>query len=187
MTPAGPSSWGLWFANRFGSKTAVELVGAGSSVGKALMFTGRPCIINGRTLIDTLLLAVRKDAVVGGIESDPRFAMRMLAGISRRLHGLVCDVEADALHSGVQRVIGYLLRGVAQGVDNRRTMTDSLEVSKATVASRLTLTCRYLLARAAGAGFGWPAAHRQARRANSRPRPRPAGRLLRPSRRLIGA
>lgn len=126
-----------------GQEKVIELVGPGSSFGEALMFTGRPYIINGQSLTDTLLLTVKKDAVVGEIERDPRFAMRMLAGISRRLHGLVRDVEAYALHSGVQRVIGYLLRDVAEGGDNSQAMTVSLEVSKATVASRLSLTPEY--------------------------------------------
>ncbi len=126
-----------------GQEKVIELVGPGSSFGEALMFTGRPYIINGQSLTDTLLLTVKKEAVVGEIERDPRFAMRMLAGISRRLHGLVRDVEAYALHSGVQRVIGYLLRDVAEGGDNSQTMTVSLEVSKATVASRLSLTPEY--------------------------------------------
>lgn len=126
-----------------GQEKVIELVGPGSSFGEALMFTGRPYIINGQSLTDTLLLTVTKEAVVGEIERDPRFAMRMLAGISRRLHGLVRDVEAYALHSGVQRVIGYLLRDVAEGTDNSQTMTVSLEVSKATVASRLSLTPEY--------------------------------------------
>ena len=86
---------------------------------------------------------MKKGAAVGEIERDPRFAKRMLAGISRRLHGLVRDVDAYALHRGVQRVIGYLLRDVAEGGDNHQTMTVSLEMSKATVASRLSLTPEY--------------------------------------------
>ncbi len=68
----------------------------------------------------------------------------MLAGISRRLHGLVQDVEAYALRSGVQRVIGYLLRN--QAVDDSgggEAFTVSLPVSKATLASRLSLTPEY--------------------------------------------
>lgn len=72
----------------------IELVGPGSSFGETLMFTGRPCLINGQTPIGTLLPTVKKDALVDEIERDPRFAMRMLAGVSRRLHGLVRDVEA---------------------------------------------------------------------------------------------
>jgi CRP/FNR family transcriptional regulator, dissimilatory nitrate respiration regulator len=78
------------------------------------------------------------------IGHDPRFALRMLAGISRRLHGLVHDVEAYALHSGLQRVIGYLLRDQdgADGAANAG-VTISLPVSKATIASRLSLTPEY--------------------------------------------
>jgi CRP-like cAMP-binding protein len=126
-----------------GQEKVIELVGPGNSFGEALMFTGQPYIINGQSLTDTLLLTVKKHAVVGEIERDPRFAMRMLAGISRRLHGLVRDVEAYALHSGVQRVIGYLLRDIEGGSSGNEPITVSLEVSKATVASRLSLTPEY--------------------------------------------
>ena len=78
------------------------------------------------------------------IERDPRFSLRMLAGISRRLHGLVRDIESDALHSGIQRVIGYLLRErQTSNSTAQETFTVSLPVSKATLASRLSLTPEY--------------------------------------------
>lgn len=131
-----------------GQEKVIELVGPGNSFGEALMFTGRPYIVSAQALADTLLLTVGKRAVLDEIETDPRFAMRMLAGISRRLHGLVRDVQAYALHSGMQRVIGYLLRDQAvdaleQQVANGTTVTVSLPVSKATIASRLSLTPEY--------------------------------------------
>lgn len=127
-----------------GQEKVIELIGPGNSFAEALMFTGKPYIINAQALTDTLLLTVKKEAVVGEIERDPRFAMRMLAGISRRLHGLVHDVEAYALHSGVQRVIGYLLRDqVAEDCVSGEVVTVSLPVSKATIASRLSLTPEY--------------------------------------------
>ncbi len=127
-----------------GQEKVIELVGPGNSFAEALMFTGKPYIINAQALTDTLLLTVSKAAVVGEIERDPRFAMRMLAGISRRLHGLVHDVEAYALHSGMQRVIGYLLRDqVAEDCVSGEVITVSLPVSKATIASRLSLTPEY--------------------------------------------
>ena len=70
--------------------------------------------------------------------------MRMLAGMSRRLHGLVRDVQAYALDSGVQRIIGYLLRGQADGDGPLEApITVTLPVSKATVASRLSITPEY--------------------------------------------
>jgi CRP-like cAMP-binding protein len=127
-----------------GQEKVIELVGPGHSFAEALMFTGRPYIINAQALTDTLLLSVGKQAVVAGIARDPRFAMCMLAGISRRLHGLVHDVEAYALHSGVQRVIGYLLRDQqAEDCVSGEVLTVSLPVSKATLASRLSLTPEY--------------------------------------------
>jgi CRP-like cAMP-binding protein len=70
--------------------------------------------------------------------------MHMLAGISRRLHGLLRDVEGYALHSGMQRLIGYLLRDFDDEITNDMgTITVSLPVSKATIASRLSLTPEY--------------------------------------------
>jgi CRP-like cAMP-binding protein len=70
--------------------------------------------------------------------------MKMLAGISRRLHGLVHDIESGALHSGLQRVIGYLLREhEVQNCTSGEVITVSLPVTKATIASRLSLTPEY--------------------------------------------
>ncbi len=141
-----------------GQEKVIELIGPGSSFAEALMFTDRPYIVNAQALADSLVLSVGKAAVVAEIERDPRFAMRMLAGISRRLHGLVRDVQAYSLHNGMQRVIGYLLRdlpesaiGIAGGArmpcepDAEPTgeVTVSLPVSKATIASRLSLTPEY--------------------------------------------
>ncbi|WP_088280814.1 Crp/Fnr family transcriptional regulator [Ideonella sp. A 288] len=127
-----------------GQEKVIELVGPGNSFAEALMFTGRPYIVNAQALTDSLLLSVRKQAVLDEIEREPKFALRMLAGISRRLHGLVHDVEAYALHSGMQRVIGYLLREQEMEDGSAvESVTVSLPVSKATVASRLSLTPEY--------------------------------------------
>ncbi|MEO8309871.1 MAG: Crp/Fnr family transcriptional regulator [Caldimonas sp.] len=124
-----------------GQEKVIELVGPGNSFAEAFMFIGKPYMINAQALTDTLLLSVGKKAVLEEIALDPRFALRMLAGISRRLHGLVHDVQGYALHSGLQRVIGYLLRD--QGENDSASITVSLPVSKGTIASRLSLTPEY--------------------------------------------
>ncbi|MBZ4210511.1 MAG: Crp/Fnr family transcriptional regulator [Comamonadaceae bacterium] len=127
-----------------GQEKVIELVAPGHSFAEALMFTGKPYILNAESLASTLLLTVSKQSVFDEIERDPRFSMRMLAGISRRLHGLVRDIESGALHSGMQRVIGYLLSERQAGAgDAPQTFTVSLPVSKATLASRLSLTPEY--------------------------------------------
>jgi len=123
-----------------GNEKVIELIGPGGSFAEALMFLGKPCLVNAQALADTTLLSVPRQAVVDELEADPKFAMRMVAGLSRRLHGLVGDVQAYALQSGIQRVIGYLLRGAG---DDERELTVSLPVSKATLASRLSLTPEY--------------------------------------------
>ncbi|HOW49940.1 MAG TPA: Crp/Fnr family transcriptional regulator [Rubrivivax sp.] len=126
-----------------GQEKVIELAGPGTSFAEAIMFIDKPHFINAQTLTDTLLLSVGKRAVLDEIALDPRFALRMLAGISRRLHGLVRDVQAYSLHNGMQRVIGYLLRDIEDQPINGDELTVSLPVSKATVASRLSLTPEY--------------------------------------------
>ena len=102
-------------------------------------------VLNAQTLTETLLLTVEKNAVLREIEADSRFALRMLAGISRRLHGLIKDVQGYALYSGVQRVISYLLGDLTNSESGSvpQSITVSLPVSKSTIASRLSLTPEY--------------------------------------------
>jgi CRP-like cAMP-binding protein len=134
----------LYVVSPAGAEKVIEIIGPGQSFAEALMFTGRPYILNAQALADSLVLSIGKATVVGEIEREPRFAMRMLAGISRRMHGLIHDVESYALHSGIQRVIGYLLRDqVAEDCVSGEVLTVSLPVSKATIASRLSLTPEY--------------------------------------------
>ncbi len=130
-----------------GQEKIIEIVGPGNSFAEALMFTDKPYFINAQALTETLLLSVSKQSVMREIEHDPRFCMRMLAGLSRRLHGLVNDVQAYALHSGVERVIGYLMRdlpdGSKGGSEEELAQRVTLPVSKAAIASRLSMTPEY--------------------------------------------
>ncbi len=134
----------LFVSNPVGQEKIIELIGPGESFAEAFMFLDKPYILNVQALSDTLLLDVGKQAVCTEIERDPRFSMHMLAGISRRLHGLVRDVESYALQSGMQRLIGYLLSD--ESVNSEASGEDrvvSLPVSKASLASRLSLTPEY--------------------------------------------
>lgn len=148
----------LYALSPAGQEKVIELAGPGISFAEALMFTERPYIVSAQALTDSLVLSVGKAAVVREIESEPRFAMRMLAGISRRLHGLVHDVQAYTLHSGTQRVIGYLLNALPEEAPahcceaaeaaaavkaDASPRSISLPVSKATIASRLSITPEY--------------------------------------------
>ena len=162
----------LFVLSPSGQEKVVELIAPGQSFAEAIMFTDRPYILSAQSLADTLLLTVSKQAVLAEIERDHRFALRMLAGVSRRLHGLVHDVEAYALHSGLQRVIGYLLRDQAiEDCEAGEVRTVSLPVSKATIASRLSLTPEYFSRVLHELEVGRPDRDRPARH----PHPRRAG------------
>ncbi len=129
----------LSFVTPAGQEKVVEIIGPGNSFGEALMFMERPYIVMAQALADTMLLHVSKEAVFDELEREPAFAKKMLAGLSRRLHSLISDVESYSLQSGTQRVIGFLLRqDDAQADEGPAKLT--LPVAKAVVASRLNLT-----------------------------------------------
>lgn len=126
----------LMFVSAAGDEKVVRLIGPGDSFGEALMFMGRDYIVTAQALADSLLLHVGRQALFDELERRPPIARKMLAGLSQRLHTLMGDVEAYSLRSGVQRVVGYLLKG--QGADEG--VPFRLETSKAVIASRLNLT-----------------------------------------------
>lgn len=130
----------LSFVTPSGQEKVVEIITPGNSFGEALMFMGRPYIVMAQTLADTMLLHVSKEVVFEGLAREPEFAKKMLAGLSRRLHSLISDVESYSLQSGTQRVIGYLLRQDDALEADTGPARLTLPVTKAVVASRLNLT-----------------------------------------------
>ncbi len=134
----------LYVASSSGQEKVIELIGPGQSFAEAMMFLPKPHMLNAQTLTDTLIMSISKQAVFEEIQRDSRFSMQLLSGISSRMHRLLRDVESYALHSGMQRLIGYLLRDVDDDCTTYKgTVTVSLPVSKATIASRLSLTPEY--------------------------------------------
>lgn len=130
----------LAFLSPEGSEKVIEIIGPGGSFGEALMFMEKPYIVMAQALADTFLLHVSKAVVFDELDRKPQFARKMLAGLSRRLHGLISDVEAYSLQSGTQRVIGYLLRQDAHKSEANEPYVVTLPTSKALVASRLNVT-----------------------------------------------
>ncbi|MFT0851220.1 Crp/Fnr family transcriptional regulator [Achromobacter sp. F4_2707] len=119
-----------------GAEKVMRLLGPGESFGEALMFLGQPYILSAVALADSMLLTVDKSVLLDELDTHPMLARKMLAGLSKRLHSFVSDVKSYSLHSGTQRVIGYLLQAqeTAGGPEIR------LEVGKNVIASRLNLT-----------------------------------------------
>ena len=125
-----------------GHEKVIEVIEAGGTVSEALMFSDSVQSVNARVLSDAQILVIPKDVLVQAISQNPGLAMSMLKGLSRRLNGLLRDIEAVTLHSGIQRVVDYLLHAPALHEVGRPSdeVTVSLPASKGTIASLLSVT-----------------------------------------------
>jgi len=128
----------LAFTSPQGGEKVVDILGQGQTFGEAVMFMDKPFMVYAQALADSLLLHISKTAILEELNNDPKLGRKMIAGLSMRLHHLISDVESYSLHSGRQRIIGYLLREYpAQG---EKSITVTLPTNKGIIASRLNLT-----------------------------------------------
>jgi CRP-like cAMP-binding protein len=128
----------LAFTSSQGSEKVVDIMGQGQTFGEAVMFMEKPYMVYAQALVDSQLLHISKSVIHKELENDPKLGRKMIAGLSIRLHHLVTDVESYSLHSGRQRIIGYLLRENME--DDAKSLTVTLPTNKGVIASRLNLT-----------------------------------------------
>lgn len=129
----------LGFTSPQGSEKVVEIIGQGASFGEAIMFMDKPYIVFAQALTDSLLLHISKSVIFDELERDPTLCRKMIAGMAMRLHQLMTDVESYSLHSGKQRIVGYLIREVPT-TEHGKNLTVTLPTNKGIIASRLNLT-----------------------------------------------
>lgn len=130
----------LAFTSPQGNEKVVEILNQGQSFGEAIMFMDTPYIVFSQALTDSLLLHVSKQAVFDELERDHNLCRKMLASMAVRLHQLMTDVESYSLHSGKQRIIGYLLRELPDADQDSKNVSVTLSTNKGVIASRLNLT-----------------------------------------------
>lgn len=131
----------LGFTSPNGNEKVVEILGQGQTFGEAVMFMEKPYVVFAQALTDSLLLHISKQALFDEIDRDKGLARKLLGSLSMRLHQLVVDVESYSLHSGKERVIGYLLRDIPEvPPEGTKNLTITLPTNKGIIASRLNLT-----------------------------------------------
>lgn len=130
----------LMFVSASGSERVVRLIGPGDGFGEALMFMEQDYIVTAQALRDSMLLHVGRDALFSQLDKNPRMARKMLAGLSRRLYGLMGDVQAYTLHTGAQRVVSYLLHCANEDIGK----PFRISTSKSVIASRLNISPEHL-------------------------------------------
>ena len=112
------------------------VVAAGRSFGEPVMFLERPAVVDAKAATDALVLHLPAEVVFAEIDRNPRFARRMIAGLSKRIEALVGELERHATGGGSARLAAYLLRG-HEGA--RSEVVVKLPAPKAAIASQLNL------------------------------------------------
>ncbi|MBE0625367.1 MAG: Crp/Fnr family transcriptional regulator [Burkholderiales bacterium] len=123
-----------------GAQKVMEIIGPGQSFGESVMFMGKPHMLCAEALADSLLLFIRKNALLEAVACNPQFARRMLDELSARLYRLVADIEGYTLKSATARVTAYLLAALVDGAGPGQTADVALTASKSVLASRLNIT-----------------------------------------------
>jgi CRP-like cAMP-binding protein len=123
-----------------GAEKVVEILGPGQSFGEAVLFTGAPHKLYAEAIADSLLLHIRRNAVLDTVERNPKFARRMLNELSQRLCRRIADIEAYTLKSATERVTAYLLAELDEHVSPGQAADVMLDASKSVLASRLNIT-----------------------------------------------
>lgn len=120
------------------AEKVVTLVGPGQSFAESAAILDEAHLLSAQTLTASKLVHVRKNALSGCLNADPRFAMRVVQTLSRRVHELIIHIGNSTTLSGTQRVVDFLLREVRDTDDGPSVI--ALPAKKRIIASQLDLT-----------------------------------------------
>ena len=120
-----------------GAEKVIGTMNAGASFAEAVIFLDIRAPVSAQATQDALLLVAGKDVLLAALDRDPRFARKMLASLSMKLHQLMSDMETCTLMSSVQRVVCYLSHQTPE--EGLPAYDVKLDTSKQTLASILSL------------------------------------------------
>jgi len=127
------------FLSMEGKEHVARIIGPGQTFAEAMAFLNKPSPATVQAITASTVLLVPSEVLFKCIHESPACACSMLAGLSRRLHLLVSELESVTLDSSQQRIIGFLLQSHDEADDvNEATIT--LAATKSTIASHLNLT-----------------------------------------------
>lgn len=134
---------GLSAAAPGGGERVVEVIASRTTFGEVVMFLDKPYIVSATAMGDSLVLHIAKEAIFSGLERNPFFARRIIAGLAERVEGLVRDLHDYALQNAAKRLVAWLLR-------RREVSTAQNDVivvlpgAKRALASQLNLSAEHL-------------------------------------------
>lgn len=127
----------LFLPSPQGAEKVVGTMNTGATFAEAVIFLDIPSPVSAQATQDGVLLVAGKEALLSVLDRDPRFARKMLASLSMKLHQLMSDVETCTLMSSVQRVVCYLSHQTPE--EGMPEFEVRLDTSKQMLASKLSL------------------------------------------------
>ncbi len=128
----------LYLQSRAGEEQVVDVIKAGQSFAEAVMFMEMPVYpvsADGRE--EGSVAAIANGPYLELLRGNSTACLRLLADLSRRLHGLVDDIEALTLESAQDRFLRYLLARVGTAPTGPSVLR--LDEPKNMLASRLAM------------------------------------------------
>ena len=118
-----------------GDEKVIEIVAAGQTFAEALMFLQAPRYpVCAAALEPADLIGIDARAFAAMLHESVDICFVIMGALSRRLHGLIAEIDNLTLHNATSRLARYLL---AQGPADRAAF--ELEVPKGVLASRLSI------------------------------------------------
>jgi len=116
-----------------GDEKVIELITPGRYFAEAALFMGGRYPVNATAQIPTRLVAIDGDHFRAWLSQDVGRCMKLLAGMSARLHMLVNEIDSLTLMKGTDRLLQYLLDHSDPDDDGRLVV--ELEAPKQVIAS----------------------------------------------------
>lgn len=120
-----------------GEERILELIRPPQTFAEAAMFMGGRYPVHAAALEPSRLFVFDSANFIAQMRANVELCFRLMAGMSRRMHSLVNEIDRLALHSGTQRLIHYLLEQLPQGTGTSPVIR--LMVAKSVLASRLSI------------------------------------------------
>lgn len=147
-----PASDGFWivvlgqvklaFPATNGNEKVLTTLVAKQSFGEAQMLLDEPYPYYAEALTDSLLLRIDRDVCMELYAQAHPLVQSLIDSMAARIQYLVHDIEHISVHSGTERVVGYLLRHCPCDHDVQEQgggYTIDLPMTKQLLASRLNL------------------------------------------------
>jgi len=119
-----------------GAERVLRLVGPSQTFGEVALFRRQPLALDAVAVVDTGLVLVPAQTLLALIESDAHFARGLVASLCQRLHAMVTDFEATAMHGATERLAAYLQSLAA----SPQAASVTLPAAKKLIAARLGMT-----------------------------------------------